>query len=109
MRLKQFVAEAADPDDGRHAFQAARVDQAPQLVGQMRAVAVAHDDVADHQIVELAAQCADGFRAAAHAGNAPVSQRQQHVLQVSAFNGVIFDQKNPPRGAGVCFGHCVPS
>ncbi|KAG0905743.1 hypothetical protein G6F31_021900 [Rhizopus arrhizus] len=75
MGLQQLVAQAADPDDGRHGFEPPDVDKPAQFVGQMRAVAIAHDDVADDQVVELSAQRADGFGAAPHAGDPAISQR----------------------------------
>ncbi|KAG1079433.1 hypothetical protein G6F40_016311 [Rhizopus arrhizus] len=75
MGLQQLVAQAADPDDGRHGFEPPDVDKPAQFVGQMRAVAIAHDDVADDQVEELSAQRADGFGAASHAGAPAISQR----------------------------------
>ncbi|MNS92714.1 hypothetical protein D3C72_1268580 [compost metagenome] len=105
MRLQQFVAKAADPDDGGHALEAARIHQPAQIVGQPCAVALAHDDVADQHVVVLARQRADRLDAAAQSRHPPVAQRQEHVLQVRALDGVVFDEKDPSGRAGFGFRH----
>ena len=105
MRMPQLVAEIADPDDGRHALQAARVLEPAQLVEQAGAAALAHGDVADQHVVGLARQGRQRLGAAAHARDATAAQRQEHILQIGALDRMILDQEDAAGGAGFGLGH----